>query len=209
MMPIENIQVLGTFPFAQFTCRLTKWPKWLDQGTTGRTRGLQTEEPFSIMQDFWQSSEAVGLSQVSKMLRQLTAQISAHYSSCKIKDTHLRLFRPDQGSHTVHISGIMVLVPPFESASANFCRGFFVQDNSGQIEIIKRVLWNEISPLTREAKRGSIDNSNIGADDTFGLILRLVLPCPERFSTVPGIIVWPKIKCISRDPWIICKRNSY
>ena len=139
MMPIENIQVLGTFPFAQFTCRLTKWPKWPDQGTTGRTRGLQTEQPFSIMQDFWQSSEAVGLSQVSKMLRQLTGQISAHYSSCKIKNTHLHLFRPDQGSHTVHISGIMVLVPPFQSASANFCRGFFVQDNSGQIEIIKRV----------------------------------------------------------------------
>ena len=52
-----------------------KVAKVADQGTTGRTRGLQTEQPFSIMQDFWQSSEAVGLSQVRKMLRQLTGQI--------------------------------------------------------------------------------------------------------------------------------------
>ena len=96
-MPIENIQALGTFLFEQFACRLTKWPKWPDQGTTGRTRGLQTEQPFSIMQDFWQSSEAVGLSQVRKMLRQLTGQILLRY-----KNTYLRLFRPDQGPHTVH-----------------------------------------------------------------------------------------------------------
>ena len=54
--------------------------------------------------DFWQSSEAVGLSQVSKMLRQLTGQISAHYPSSKIRNTHLRLFRPDQGSHTVQLN---------------------------------------------------------------------------------------------------------
>ena len=33
-----------------------------------------------MMQDFGQRSEAVGLSQVSKMLWQLTGQISAHYS---------------------------------------------------------------------------------------------------------------------------------
>ena len=75
------------------------------------------------MQGFWQSSEAVGLLQVSKMLRQLTGQISAQYSSSKIKNTHLRLFRPDQGPHTVHISEIMVLVPPFQSASAIFFEG--------------------------------------------------------------------------------------
>ena len=54
-----------------------------------------------MMQDFRQSSEAVGFSQVSKMLRQLTGQISAHYSSSKIRNTHLPLFRPDQGPHTV------------------------------------------------------------------------------------------------------------
>ena len=53
---------------------------------------------------FPQSSEAVGLSQVSKMLQQLTGQLSAHYSSSKIKKTYLRLFRPDQGPHTVHRS---------------------------------------------------------------------------------------------------------
>ena len=47
-----------------------------------------------MIQDFWRSSEAVGLSQVtcSKMLRQLTGQISAHYSSSKIRNTHLRFF---------------------------------------------------------------------------------------------------------------------
>ena len=49
-----------------------------------------------MMQDFWQSSEAVGLSQVSKMLQQLTGQILAHYSSSEIRNTHLRLFRLDQ-----------------------------------------------------------------------------------------------------------------
>ena len=56
-----------------------------------------------MIHDFWQSSEAVGhgLSQVSKMLSQLTRQISAHYPSSKIRNTHLRLFRPDQGPQTV------------------------------------------------------------------------------------------------------------
>ena len=39
---------------------------------------IKTERSFSMMQDFGQSSEAVGFSQVSKMLRQLTGQISAH-----------------------------------------------------------------------------------------------------------------------------------
>ena len=55
-----------------------------------------------MMQDFRQSSEVVGLAQVSKMLRQTTGQISAHYSSSKIRNTHLRLFRPDQRLHTVY-----------------------------------------------------------------------------------------------------------
>ena len=96
--------VLGTFRFAHFWCRLTKRLELPDQGTTGRTRGLQTEWLFSMMQDFRQSSEAVGLSQVSKILRQLTGQISAHYSSSRIRNTHLRLFRPDQEPHLLRFS---------------------------------------------------------------------------------------------------------
>ena len=100
MMPKENIQqfrsvgALNVSFCAQVACRLTP-------GQSGRTRGLQTERSFSMMQDFRQSSEAVGFSQVSKMLRQLTGQMSAHYSSSKIRNTHLPLFRPDQGPHTV------------------------------------------------------------------------------------------------------------
>ena len=65
-------------------------------GTTGRTRGLQTERSFSMMHDFRQSSEALRLSQVSKMLLQLSGQISAHCSSSEIRNTHLCLFRPDR-----------------------------------------------------------------------------------------------------------------
>ena len=92
--------VFGTFLFAhslgQFACvPAYKWPKWPDQGPSNGA---------VIFYDagFRQSSEAVGLSQVSKMLRQLTGQISAHYSSSKIRNTgHLRRFRPDQGPHTV------------------------------------------------------------------------------------------------------------
>ena len=41
-----------------------------------------------MIQEFWQSSEAVGLPQVSKMLRQLTGQISAYYPSSKRKTKH-------------------------------------------------------------------------------------------------------------------------
>ena len=66
-----------------------------------RTRGLQTQRLFSTIQDFWRSSDAVGLSQVSKVFRLLTGQISAHYPSSKIRNSYLRLFRPDQGPHTV------------------------------------------------------------------------------------------------------------
>ena len=36
-----------------------------------REMGLQPERSFSVMQDFRQSSEAISLSQVSKMLRNL------------------------------------------------------------------------------------------------------------------------------------------
>ena len=66
-------------------------------GTTGRTGGLQTERSFSMMHDFRQSSDALRLSQVSKMLLQLSGQISAHCSSSEIRNTlHLCLFRPDR-----------------------------------------------------------------------------------------------------------------
>ena len=88
--------VLKTFLFAH------SLHAGLHSGQSGRTKeplagpeGLQTERTFSMMQDFLQSSEAVRLSQVIKMLRQLTGQISAHYSSSKIRNTHLRIFRPD------------------------------------------------------------------------------------------------------------------
>ena len=37
------------------------------------------------------------------MLLQLTGQITVHYSSSTVTNTHLRLFRPDQGPHTVPI----------------------------------------------------------------------------------------------------------
>ena len=78
MMPKENIQQFRSFGAwnvsfcTQVACPLTP-------GQSGRTRGLQikTERSFSMMQDFGQSSEAVGFSQVSKMLRQLTGEISA------------------------------------------------------------------------------------------------------------------------------------
>ena len=133
MMPIENIHEftsVGAWNVsccAQFACRLSKWPKWPDQGTTGRIRDLQTERSFFMMQDFRQSSEAVGLSQVSNMLRELTGQISAHYSSFEIKNTHLPLFRPDQGPHTVLFTSDMmykkykwlIYTPP--DLSARFC----------------------------------------------------------------------------------------
>ena len=87
--------VLGRFLFTHFRCRLPiKVAKVA--GTTGRTRGLQTERSFSMMHDFRQSSEALRLSQGSKMLLQLSGQISAHCSSCEIRNTHLCLFRPDR-----------------------------------------------------------------------------------------------------------------
>ena len=106
MMLIENIQEFRSVGawnvfFWRTVCMLVyKLPKWPDQGTTGQTRDLQTERSFSMIQVFRQSLEAVGLSQVCKMLRQLTGQIIAHYSSSKIRKTHLCLFRLDQGPHT-------------------------------------------------------------------------------------------------------------
>ena len=98
MMPIEDIQEFGSVGAKNVTSGqsgrfMNHWP----------ARGLQTEQSFSMKQDFRQRSEAVGLSQVSKMLQQLRGLISAHHSSSKITNTHLRLFRPDQGPHTVLI----------------------------------------------------------------------------------------------------------
>ena len=95
MMPIEDIQEFGSVGAKNVTSGrfMNHWP----------ARGLQTEQSFSMVQDFWQRSEAVGLSQVSKLLQQLRGLISAHHSSSKITNTHLRLFRPDQGPHTVLI----------------------------------------------------------------------------------------------------------
>ena len=66
-----------------------------------RETGLQPERSFSVMQDFRQSSEAISLSQVSKILPQLTGNISAHYSSWplgphtvqEMQETYLHLWR--------------------------------------------------------------------------------------------------------------------
>ena len=83
MVPIEKKKnfdqmVLGTFHFAH------SLHASLQRSLSGRTRGLQTERSFSMKQNFRQSLELVGLSQVSKMLQQLTEQFSARYSP-KIK----------------------------------------------------------------------------------------------------------------------------
>ena len=54
MMPIENIQEftsVGAWNIsccAQFACRLSKWPKWPDQATTGRIRGPFLESPVNL-----------------------------------------------------------------------------------------------------------------------------------------------------------------
>ena len=85
MMPIgyiQEIRAVGTWNVsfcAQFACRLTKWPKWPDQ--------VPSNGPVIFCDaGFLESSEAVDLSQVIEMLRQLTGQISAHSSSFKIKN---------------------------------------------------------------------------------------------------------------------------
>ena len=96
-----NQLALGTFFFfcAQSACRFTSGQSGQTQEPLARPGGLQTQQSFSVMQDFRQGSEAVGLSQVRKVLQQLTGQITVHYSSCKIRNTHLSLFHPDQGPH--------------------------------------------------------------------------------------------------------------
>ena len=100
MMPIENILcrnldqlvLVGTFLFkhslhagVQVAGPRNHWP---DQGPSNGAV-IFYDAGFS---GFRRSSEAVGLSYVSFMVRQLTGQISAHYSSSKIRNTNLRLF---------------------------------------------------------------------------------------------------------------------
>ena len=65
--------VLGTFlhTVCMPAYKVTKVQVAGPRNHAGRTRGLQTERSFSMMRGFRQNSEGVGLSQVSKMLRQL------------------------------------------------------------------------------------------------------------------------------------------
>ena len=65
MLPIENIQEFRSVG----AMNVTKVAKVAEPRNHWPARGLQTERSFSMMEDFRQSSEAVGLSQVSKMLR--------------------------------------------------------------------------------------------------------------------------------------------
>ena len=51
-----------------------------------------------MIQEFWQSSEAVGLSRISKMLRRLTRQISAHYPSSRRPVSNVVLLPCQAGS---------------------------------------------------------------------------------------------------------------
>ena len=97
-------------------------------GTTGRTRGLQRERSFSMMHDFRESSEALRLSQVSKMLLQLSGQISAHCSSSEIRNTHLCLFRPDRDRNEK--SGRKPSAIDDSDRGANFGQKRFVIDDS-------------------------------------------------------------------------------
>ena len=91
MMPIGNgnldQKVLGTFHFAQ------SLHAGLQSGQSGRTRSSQTEQSFSRMKDFGKAQKlTVCHKHISKMFRQLTGQISAHYSSSEARNTHLCLF---------------------------------------------------------------------------------------------------------------------
>ena len=95
-MPMKNIQEFrsdGAWKVSFYSLLMSASKV---AGTTGWTRGLQTERSFSMMHYFQQSSEALHLSQVSKMLLQLSGQISAHCSSSEIRNTHLCLFRPNR-----------------------------------------------------------------------------------------------------------------
>ena len=78
---------------AQFACRLTKEPL-AGSGTFKRSGHFLWCRIFGKARKL-----SVCHNLISNMLRKLTGQISAHYSSFGIKNTHLRLFRPDQGPH--------------------------------------------------------------------------------------------------------------
>ena len=109
MMAVENVQefrsvcawnVCFCAQFGSVCIPAYKWPKWPDQ------RNLPDQGPSNgavIFYDagFWAKVRSCLLSQVSKILRQLTGQITAHNHSSKIRNTHLRLFHRDQGPHTV------------------------------------------------------------------------------------------------------------
>ena len=134
-----------------------------------------------MIQDFWQSSEAVGLSQVSKMLRQLTGQISAHYPSSKIRKTHLRLFRPHQGPHTVNGSW------------ASFCLDFWKQTSAW-----RRLQWPDCLAYMVNWKK-----------DVLGWIRRWICSCLDvltaaRFSQSNG----ERLVMNRKGPWKGYRRQA-
>ena len=102
-MPIENIQelyqlVLGTLLFAHSLhagLQVAKVAKVARPRNHWRDQRPSNGAVVFYDAEFSANSEAFGLIQVSKMLRQLTGQILAHYFSSKIRNTHLRLFRSD------------------------------------------------------------------------------------------------------------------
>ena len=98
--------MLGTFLFAQSLHDGLQVAKVAGARNNWPEQGLSNGVVIFYDADFRESSEAVGLSQVRKMLRQLTGKNSAHYSTSKIKNSHLHLFRPDQGPHTVVKKGM-------------------------------------------------------------------------------------------------------
>ena len=108
----RKFQILNRLPNRCFPKIVVGCPCFnagLQSGQSGRTKeppagpgAFKRSGHFLWCRIFYDARlETVGLSQNSKMLRQLTGQISAHYSSSKIRNTHLRLFHPDQGEHTV------------------------------------------------------------------------------------------------------------
>ena len=88
-MPLENIQEFrsdGTWSvsFCALLMPAYNVAKVAGPGGTFKRSG----HFLYMMQDFRESSEAVGLSQVSKTLRQPKGRISAHNSSSKIRNTN-------------------------------------------------------------------------------------------------------------------------
>ena len=51
---------------AHFASGVTMWPKWPDHGTTGWTRGLQTQRLFCMKKVFREGSRAVDLDELVK-----------------------------------------------------------------------------------------------------------------------------------------------